>query len=114
MSPNAGPQTSSGVHLMHLLVTPERQHLSNDAILRSTTWGRRIVLLTLATLLAAGLSLADGKHKVSKDLDALKGANANDGATVDVIIQFNQTPTAAHHQKVQGKGGVLKTKMDFI
>src|SRR4029077_4619710 len=36
------------------------------------------------------------------------------GATVDVIIQFNKTPTEAHHQKVRNKGGALKTKLDFI
>src|SRR6266571_2934593 len=85
---------------------------SNDSVLKTTTWGARLALLALMILLAAGLSLADGKHKLSKDLDALKGGH--NGATVDVIIQFNQTPTAAHHQKVQNKGGVLKTKLDFI
>src|SRR2546426_11339449 len=85
---------------------------SNDSVLNTTTWGARLALLTLVTLLVAGLCLADGKHKLSKDLDALKGSNT--GATVDVIIQFNQTPTDAHHQKVQNKGGVLKTKLDFI
>src|ERR1700747_414855 len=83
-----------------------------DGTLRTTTWGRRLALAALSTLLVAGLSFADGKHKVSKDLDALK--SGHNGATVDVIIQFNQTPTAAHHQKVENKGGVLKTKLDFI
>src|SRR6266581_1876307 len=85
---------------------------SNDSVLKTTTWGARLALLALMILLAAGLSLADGKHKLSKDLDALKGSNS--GGTVDVIIQFNQTPTAAHHQKVQNKGGALKTKLDVI
>src|SRR5712691_7629864 len=85
---------------------------SNDGVLKTTTWGARLALLTLITLVVAGLCLADGKHKLSKDLDALKGSNS--GASVDVIIQFNQTPTEAHHQKVQNKGGVLKTKLDFI
>src|SRR6266567_453765 len=85
---------------------------SNDSVLKTTTWGARLALLTLITLVVAGLCLADGKHKLSKDLDALKGSHS--GATVDVIIQFNQTPTDAHHQKVQNKGGVLKTKLDFI
>ena len=67
----------------------------------------------LMTLLVAGLCLADGnKHKLSNDLNVLKGGH--NGATVDVIIQFNQTPTEAHHQKVQNKGGILKTKLDFI
>src|SRR6266851_2707328 len=97
-----------------MFATLETRGPSNDSVLKTTTtWGRRIALLALITLLAAGLSLADGnKHKLSKDLDALKGDN--DGATVDVIIQFNQTPTDAHHQRVQSVGGVLKTKLDFI
>jgi hypothetical protein len=56
---------------------------------------------------------ADGKkHKLSKDLDTLKAGH--NGPTVDVIIQYNVPPTDAHHQKVQNKGGVLKTKLDFI
>src|SRR6266446_2182322 len=95
-----------------MFATPETRGPSNDSVLKTTTWGARLALFALITLLAAGLSLADGKHKVSKDLDALKGGH--DGATVDVIIQFNQTPTDAHHQKVQNKGGVLKTKLDVI
>src|SRR5258708_32570450 len=111
--PNKGPQPCSGVQLMRLFNVPGTKQSSGDGILRTTTWGRRLALLTLITLLAAGLSFADGnKHKLSKDLDALKGGH--DGATVDVIIQFNQTPTAAHHQKVQAKGGVLRTNLDFI
>src|SRR6266581_403934 len=86
---------------------------SNDSVLKTTTWGARLALLALMILLAAALSFADGnKHKLSNDLDALKGSH--NGASVDVIIQFNQTPTAAHDQKVQNKGGVLKTKLDFI
>src|SRR5438034_4192895 len=87
---------------------------SSDTILRmASRWGARFAVLALTTLLAAGLSSADGKkHKLSKDLDALKGGH--NGATVDVIIQFNQTPTAAHHKMVQSKGGVLKTHLDFI
>src|SRR6266852_9983531 len=86
---------------------------SNDSVLKTTTWGARFALLVLITLLVAGLCLADGnKRKLSKDMEALKGGH--NGATVDVIIQFNQTPTDAHHQKVQNKGGVLKTKLDVI
>ncbi len=92
---------------------PGTRQPSDDSVLKTTTWGARLVLLALIALLAAGLSFADGnKRKVSSDLDALKGGHG--GATVDVIIQFNQTPTEAHHQKVQSKGGALKTKLDFI
>src|SRR5207245_360333 len=113
MSPTWASDLSSGVQLMRLFNAPRTKQSSGDGILRTTTWGRRLALLTLTTLLAAGLSFADGKkHKLSKDLDALKGGHNR--ATVDVIIQFNQTPTAAHHQKVQNKGGVLKTNLDFI
>src|SRR5215469_6915411 len=92
---------------------PETRQSSNDSVLNTTTWGARLALLTLLTLLVAGLCLADGnKQKVSNDLNVLK--SGHNGATVDVIIQFNQTPTDVHHQKVQSKGGVLKTKLDFI
>src|SRR5260370_28617395 len=92
--------------------TPETRQ-SSSSILKTTTWGARLAFLALITMLVAGLCLADGnKHKLSNDLDAFKGSHS--GATVDVIIQFNQTPTDAHHQKVQNKGGVLKTKLDFI
>ncbi|PYT93973.1 MAG: hypothetical protein DMG36_06895 [Acidobacteria bacterium] len=86
---------------------------NGDSPLKTTTWGARLALLALVTLLAAGLSFADGKkHKLSKDLATLKGGHH--GATVDVIIQFNETPTDAHHQKVHNKGGVLKTKLNVI
>ena len=93
---------------------PETGRRSHDSILKTTTtWGARLALLTLITLLAAGLSFADGKkHKLSKDFDGLKGGH--NGAAVDVIIQFNQAPTEAHHQKVHDKGGVLKRKLDVI
>src|SRR6266571_4800081 len=73
----------------------------------------RLILLTLIFLMAPGLTFADGKkHKLSKDLDELR--SGSHGATVDVITQFNQVPTDAHHGKVQAKGGVLKTKLDLI
>lgn len=96
-----------------MFATPGSKRSTNDSSLKTTTWGARLALLTLIALLAAGLSLADGKKpKLSKDLDALKTGHG--GTTVDVIIQFNQVPTAAHHKKVQNKGGVLKTKLDLI
>jgi serine protease AprX len=79
----------------------------------TTTWGTRLAVSLVLVLLTAGLSFADGKkHKLSKDLDALKGGH--NGATVDVIIQFNQAPTDVQHQKIGNKGGVLKTKLDVI
>ena len=74
-----------------------------EGLPKTTTWGRRLALLALITLLPAGLSFAGGKkHKLSKDLEALKGSH--NGATVDVIIQFNQTPTAAQPEGRFGHG----------
>src|SRR5213595_4285773 len=113
MSPNVGLRSGLGVQPMPLSVAPGTIQSPSRGILTTTTWGARLAFLALIVLLAAGTSLADGKkHKLSKELDALKGGH--NGATVDVIIQFNQTPTAAHHQKVQNKGGALKTKLDVI
>ena len=90
-----------------------KKKLINPPVLSAATWGARILLTLLTCLLATSISLADGnKHKLSKDVDALRGGH--NGTTVDVIIQFNQTPVAAHHQKVQDKGGVLKKKLDVI
>jgi len=75
---------------MPLLKTSETKQSSSSRFTLTTTWGSRLAVLTLILLLAAGSSFADGKkHKVSKDLDGLKGGH--DSATVDVIIQFNQT-----------------------
>src|SRR5216684_9068381 len=93
--------------------TARARQSSNDGVLKTTTWGAWFALLALVTLLTAGTSLADSKKpKFSDDLDTAR--SGKQGATVDVIIQFNQTPTDAHHQKVQNKGGTLKTKLDFI
>src|SRR5258708_16047118 len=93
--------------------TARARQSSNDGVLKTTTWGAWFALLALITLLASGSSLADTKKpKFSDDLNAAR--SGKHGTTVDVIIQFSQTPTDAHHQKVQNKGGVLKTKLDFI
>jgi len=93
--------------------TLETKRPLHDSILQTTTtWGARFAFLALITLLAAALSFADGKHKLSKDLEELKSGLS--GATVDVIIQFKQAPTDAQHGKVEGHGGVLKKKLDVI
>ena len=68
----------------------------------------RLVALALFILFPFSSTFA-GSDKIAKDLQ-----NGDRNSTVDVIIQFNQVPTEAHHQKVQDKGGVLKTRLDFI
>src|SRR5437879_3736240 len=109
--PVLGPKGSLGAQLMS--ATLETKRPLHDSILQTTTtWGARFAFLALITLLAAALSFADGKHKLSKDLEELKSGLS--GATVDVIIQFKQAPTDAQHGKVEGHGGVLKKKLDVI
>src|SRR6266700_6904560 len=78
----------------------------------ATRKGSRRALLALLVLMAPGLTFGGQKHKLSKNLEELKGGP--EGATVDVIIQFNHAPTDAQHAKVQAKGGLLKTKLDVI
>src|SRR5260370_41525374 len=98
---------------MHSSYAPGTKKSPSDPFLKTTTWGRRLAFLTLITLLAAGVSLADRKkHKLSNDLDAAKGGH--NGAKVDGTIQFNHTPTAAQHQKVQSNGGDRRTNLDFM
>ncbi len=92
--------------------TPGTQRPSSDSALKTTTWGARLALVAAILLLTAGFSLGGKKPKLSRDLDAVKGGH--NGATVDVIIQFTQAPTDAHHQKVRNKGGALKTKLGLI
>src|SRR5204863_9305893 len=113
MSPNVGLRSGLGVQPMPLSVAPGTIQSPSRGILTTTTWGARLAFLALTASLAAGTSLADGKkHKLSKELDAVKGGH--NGATVDVGRQLNQTATAGHHQKVQNRGGAVKTKVDVI
>ncbi|MBV8897945.1 MAG: S8 family peptidase [Acidobacteriaceae bacterium] len=71
----------------------------------------RISALLVTVLLASGGALfaQSAKEKLAPELRELP-ANAN----VDVIVQFDQPPTDAYHQKVFNRGGQLKYKLDFI
>jgi hypothetical protein len=59
-------------------------------------------------LLGASFAFA-GSPKVAKDL---QGKSPSD--RVDVIVQFTETPTARHHQKVVSKGGSLKGVLSLV
>ena len=68
----------------------------------------RSLRLTAVLLLASTLVFA--KHpKIAEDLDA-----ADPSSNVDVIVQFRQTPTEAHHQKVRVGGGLHKKSLDLV
>ena len=81
-----------------------------------TAWGKKLfglaTLLVLAMSLAMSLPLAGQSKHNSKMADELSRVDRN--ATVDVIIQYNQMPTEAHHQKVRNKGGSLQRELHVI
>lgn len=67
-------------------------------------WGRTFLTMC-ALILSASLAFAgphNSHNKMSKDLQA-----KNSAGLVNVIVQFNQVPTARHHQKVLNRGGKL-------
>lgn len=88
---------------------------------RSATWGRGIATLSVFLLGASlacaspaksvSLATADQVHrsKLSPDLASKKGSEQ-----VDVIVQFNQKPTAALHRKVLSRGGSMKKELRLI
>src|ERR1035438_5015169 len=67
--------------------------------------------LTLAVLI--GLSVASsGQANQSKLAPELQGLAPD--RTVDVIIQYKQTPTPLHHARVAAVGGLLQRSLDII
>jgi hypothetical protein len=58
----------------------------------------RTLLAMCAVILNASLAFA-GSPKMAKDLEGKRPSDQ-----VDVIVQFKQTPTAKHHQKVLKRG----------
>ena len=61
----------------------------------------------LSTCLA-GAAFA-GNGRLAKELESLDPAS-----NVDVIVQFKQAPTEAHHQKVRARGGLHKRSLDLV
>ena len=71
---------------------------------KSAMWGRTIAALC-ALIVSASLAFA-GSPKLSRDLAEKKSSDR-----VDVIVQFNQVPTARHHEKVLSRGGAIKREL---
>ncbi|MGD0295464.1 MAG: hypothetical protein ABSE86_00005, partial [Bryobacteraceae bacterium] len=67
--------------------------------------------LTLTVLIALSIP-SFGQTNSAKLAPELQGLRPE--ATVDVIIQFKQTPTALHHATVSALGGQLKRNLDII
>ena len=77
----------------------------SQKLMRIKNYFIRIPALTFL----AAMSLWAKHPKVSKDLDEV-----DPKAVIDVIVQFNQTPTAVDHDKVAKKGGKLKTDLSLV
>jgi serine protease AprX len=77
-----------------------------------TAWGTKFLSLAGLLLLAASLAFAGPQKHNPKMSDELGRVDQN--STVDVIIQYNQVPTEAHHQKVRNKGGALQRELHVI
>lgn len=71
---------------------------------KSAMWGRKVLIVS-ALILTASLAYA-GSRKISRELDGAKASGQ-----VDVIVQFTQTPSARHHQKIARRGGSLKREL---
>jgi serine protease AprX len=66
--------------------------------------------VTRITVLIFTASMAFARQpKISKELE-----NLDPSSTADVIVQFTQTPTNRHHQKVLSRGGVFKNSLHLI
>jgi serine protease AprX len=66
------------------------------------------LLMFMLLIFTAGFSFAN-PSKISKDLRGKKSSDS-----LAVIVQYNQVPSEAHHQKVRNKGGQLKTELPVV
>ena len=76
----------------------------NQRTIRSSVLGKAFLMLS-ALVLCTGMAFA-GSRKISKDLQG-----KDPSSMVDVIVQFDQVPTAKYHQKIMDRGGALKRQL---
>ena len=65
-------------------------------------------ILVAAILFSTATAVWGGDEKLSADLRGHSQGN------VDVIVQYRNPPTEAHHRRVLQAGGSLKHRLDFI
>ena len=68
---------------------------------------RQSILISL--LMGLGVN-ARGERKLAHELVERAGQNQ----TVDVIVQYRDTPDSRHHQRVRDRGGMHKTDLSLI
>ena len=74
---------------------------------KSAMWGSK-PMTWFALVLSSSLAFAHSA-KISKDL---QGKNSDN--RIDVIVQYNQAPTAKHHQDVLSRGGEFKQDLGLV
>src|SRR5208282_372594 len=84
----------------------------------SAAWGKRLSL-SLTLLLVTGLAFGQTgvSSRIAPELSGLLAKahqGSAKGATVRVIVQYKQVPTAAHYATMQGRGGLLHAKLHMI
>jgi serine protease AprX len=72
---------------------------------------RGCALLLAIVLLASTAAAAGGRGKIAPDLTNFP---VHPDGTVDVIIQFNQTPQARHFEAIAARGGRLRFSLEHI
>lgn len=89
-----------------------KQLKSGDGAKAGQNWLARLSGLAAIFLIFAATAFAQGQHrKLAADFASFP--THSDG-TVDVIIQFNQTPQAKHFEMMAAHGGQWKNTFQFI
>jgi serine protease AprX len=84
----------------------------------SAAWGKRLSLILMSLILATGLCFAQRPtSRIAPELSGLltkakQGSSKSE--TVRVIVQYHETPTAAHYATMQNRGGRLNAKLHMI
>src|SRR5579862_6084238 len=71
-------------------------------------------ITALALMLGAMTTLWGGSEKLSPELRSSELRSSKMTANVEIIVQYNVTPTGAHHLKVVKLGGTLRESMDRV
>jgi serine protease AprX len=85
----------------------------NPSLAHNAGWSKFTLggLLLVIVLFASTGATAAGRGKIAPDL---KNFPVHTDGTVDVIIQFNQTPQARHFEAIAARGGRLRFSLQHI
>ncbi len=88
---------------------------NQDFVKRQSSWLFHLLAVAMILTLIPAAALAGGGRGGHRKLSAdLSNYSVNADGTVDVIIQFNQTPKAQHFADLAARGGRLKFSLSHI